>query len=59
MMALFGVEEWCARGETFSVYFGMFSQLAPFGVKDGRIGRRRPLAAAAALGDASPARPRW
>jgi hypothetical protein len=24
----------------------MFSQLAPFGVKDGRIGRRRPLAAA-------------
>ncbi|MGD9736681.1 MAG: fenitrothion hydrolase [Solirubrobacterales bacterium] len=46
MMALFGVEEWCRRGETFSVYFGMFSQLAPFGVEDGRIGRRRPLAAA-------------
>jgi hypothetical protein len=46
MMALFGREEWCARGETFSVYFGMFSQLAPFGVEDGRIGRRRPLAAA-------------
>jgi hypothetical protein len=46
MMALFGVEEWCQRGETFSVFFGMFSQLAPFGVKDGRIGRRRPLAAA-------------
>jgi hypothetical protein len=46
MMALFGCETWCARGETFSVYFGMFSQLAPFGVKDGRIGRRRPLAAA-------------
>ncbi|HWH20095.1 MAG TPA: fenitrothion hydrolase, partial [Solirubrobacterales bacterium] len=34
------------RGEIFSVYFGMFSQLAPFGLKDGRIGRRRPLAAA-------------
>ena len=46
MMALFGREEWCARGEIFSVYFGMFSQLAPFGVKDGRIGRRRALAAA-------------
>jgi hypothetical protein len=46
MMALFGRETWCARGEIFSVYFGMFSQLAPFGVKDGRIGRRRPLAAA-------------
>ncbi len=47
MMALFGTEKWCARGEIFSVYFGMFSQLAPFGVRDGRIGRRRPLAAAA------------
>jgi hypothetical protein len=46
MMALFGRETWCARGEIFSVYFGMFSQLAPFGEKDGRIGRRRPLAAA-------------
>ncbi|MBS1889284.1 MAG: fenitrothion hydrolase [Actinobacteria bacterium] len=46
MMALFGCEEWCARGEIFSVYFGMFARLAPFGVKEGRIGRRRPLAAA-------------
>jgi hypothetical protein len=46
MMALFGVEEWCERGEIFSVYFGMFSQLGSFGVKDGRIGRRRPLSAA-------------
>jgi hypothetical protein len=46
MMAFFGTETWCARGEIFSVYFGMFSQLAPFGVKDGRVGRRRPLAAA-------------
>jgi hypothetical protein len=46
MMALFGTEVWCARGEVFSVYFGMFSQLAPFGMEDGRIGRRRPLAAA-------------
>jgi hypothetical protein len=45
MMALFGTEEWCSRGETFGVFFGMFSQLAPFGVKDGRIGRRRALAA--------------
>jgi hypothetical protein len=46
MMALFGTEKWCARGEIFSVYFGMFSQLAPFGMEDGRIGRRRALAAA-------------
>jgi len=46
MMALFGVEEWCERGEVFSVYFGMFSRLGCFGVSDGRLGRRRPLAAA-------------
>ena len=46
MMAVFGTEQWCRNGEVFSVYFGMFSQLGPFGVKDGRLGRRRPLAAA-------------
>jgi len=46
MMAAFGVEKWCDRGEVFSVYFGMFSRLAPFGVRDGKLGRRRPLAAA-------------
>lgn len=45
MMALFGVEKWCQTGEIFSVYFGMFSQLGGFGVKDGRLGRRLPLAA--------------
>ena len=45
-MALFGVEAWLARGEAFSVYFGMFSQLAPLEARDGRLGVRRPLAAA-------------
>jgi hypothetical protein len=45
MMAVFGVEEWCATGEVFSVYFGMLSQLGAFGVRDGRLGRRLPLAA--------------
>lgn len=45
MMALFGVEKWCQRGEIFSVYFGMFSQLGTFGVKEGRLGRRLPLSA--------------
>ena len=45
-MALFGVETWLRRGEAFSVYFGMFSQLAPLEVRDGRLGVRRPLAAA-------------
>jgi hypothetical protein len=46
MMALFGVEQWCRTGEVFSVYFGMFAQLGSFGVKEGRLGVRRPLAAA-------------
>jgi hypothetical protein len=46
MMAVFGVEVWCERGEVFSVYFGMFSRLAPFGVSDGRLGVRRPFSAA-------------
>jgi len=46
MMALFGVEQWCRAGEVFSVYFGMFGQLGCFGVKDGRLGVRRPFAAA-------------
>ena len=45
MMTLFGVETWCQRGEVFSVYFGMFSQLGAFGVRDGRLGRRLPLSA--------------
>jgi hypothetical protein len=46
MMSAFGVEKWCERGETFAVYFGMFSRLGPLGVKDGRLGVRRPLSAA-------------
>jgi hypothetical protein len=46
MMALFGVEQWCRTGEIFSVYFGMFGRLGSFGTKDGRLGVRRPFAAA-------------
>jgi hypothetical protein len=46
MMALFGAEKWCERGEILSVYFGMFAQLGCFGVKDGRLGRRKPFSAA-------------
>jgi hypothetical protein len=45
MMALFGVEKWCERGEVFSVYFGMFARLGAFAVRDGRLGRRRMLSA--------------
>ena len=46
-MALFGIEAWTGNGETFSVYFGMFSTLAPIEVRDGRLGFRRALAASA------------
>jgi hypothetical protein len=46
MMAAFGVEEWCDRGEVFSVYFGMFGRLGIFGTRDGRLEHRRPFSAA-------------
>ena len=42
-MALFGIDEWLDRGEAFSVYFNMFSRLAPLEARDGRLGRRRWL----------------
>ena len=45
MMAVFGVERWSQTGEVFSVYFGMFARLGSFSVRDGRLGRRRPLSA--------------
>ncbi len=45
-MTLFGAETWLLRGEAFSVYYGMFSQLAPLEVREGRLGVRRPAAAA-------------
>ena len=45
MMVVFGVEEWCERGEVFSVYFGMFSRLGFLGVE-----RRAARRAAALLG---------
>ncbi len=48
-MALFGTEAWSRRGETFSVYFNMFSQLSPLELRDGQLGVRRPLSGA----------PRW
>ena len=41
-MALFGVERWIDRGETFSQYFGMFASLSTFEVRDGAY---RPPAA--------------
>lgn len=43
-MALYGVEKWIDRGETFSQYFAMFASLSPFEVRDGKLGRRPFLA---------------
>jgi hypothetical protein len=45
-MTLFGSERWLDRGESFSVYFGMFASLGPVEVRDGRLGLRRMLSAA-------------
>jgi hypothetical protein len=42
-MSLFGTETWLRRGETFSVYFGMFARLSPLEVRESRLGFRRPL----------------
>jgi len=45
-MVLFGSETWLRRGEFLSVYFGMFSTLAPLEVRDRKLGVRRALSAA-------------
>ena len=42
-MALYGVEAWISRGEAFSVYFGLFAKLSPWGRRDGTLGLRPPL----------------
>ena len=43
-MALFGTERWCDRGETFSVYFGLFARLSPWERRKPALGLRPPLA---------------
>lgn len=45
-MALFGVERWIERGETFSVYFGMFASLSWIEARDGVLRLRKPLTGA-------------
>src|SRR5262245_6559071 len=45
-MALFGVEEWIGRGETFNAYFGMFARLAPFEARERELGVRKFLTGA-------------
>ena len=48
-MYTFGREQWCRRGDAFSVYFELLSRLSPFGDRRDEDGRRmvvmrRPLA---------------
>jgi hypothetical protein len=50
-MAACGREEWHARGEAFSVYFGLLSRLSPFAVRDGVAVVRPPLTGLARRGD--------
>lgn len=49
-MALFGIDEWLERGETFSVYFGMFASLSALAVKEGKLGMRRVFSGTASWG---------
>lgn len=44
-MALFGIERWSARGDTFAVVFNVYSQLSPLEYHDGAAYKRRPLSA--------------
>jgi hypothetical protein len=53
-MTLFGGEKWLERGETFSVYFGMFASLSPLEVRDGTLGVRRALSGASRWVAAAP-----
>ena len=41
--AVFGVDTWTRRGETFAVYFNLFSRISPFERQDGVVGVRLPL----------------
>ena len=43
-MALYGVEAWIERGEAFSVYFNLFSRMAPVETRGREVGLRPPLA---------------
>ncbi|HEY7560898.1 MAG TPA: hypothetical protein VH650_01865 [Gaiellaceae bacterium] len=52
-MLAYGREPWTQNGEAFSVYFGLLSRVAPFGVREGRVVVRWPFADLANL-DARP-----
>jgi hypothetical protein len=51
--AVWGTETWQRRGETFSVYYNLFSRISPFETRDRVVGVRPPLAGLPKL-DAAP-----
>jgi hypothetical protein len=53
-MALFGVEPWLRRGETFAVLLALFARLSPLQRRDGRLGVRGPLRGVVAWPDEVP-----
>jgi hypothetical protein len=48
--AVFGVETWTRRGETFAVYFDLFSRISPLERRGTVVGVRPPLAGLTRLG---------
>ena len=42
-MAAYSRRAWVEHGEAFTVYFGLFARIAPFGERDGRLVLRLPL----------------
>ena len=43
-MAVYGVEPWMRRGETFSVYFNLIGRISPLARENGRVVLRWPFA---------------
>jgi hypothetical protein len=50
-MALFGIEEWSARGDAFGGYFSLFARLSCLDVREGALWLRRPLTGVPSLSE--------
>ncbi len=52
-MALFGIEQWSARGDAFGGYFGLLARLSGLDAHDDALWRRQPLSALSSFGGES------
>jgi len=52
-MALFGIEQWSARGDAFGGYFSLFARLSCLSAHDRALWLRRPLSGVAGLSQES------